>query len=94
MSDGLVEEFKKGVYLGKGERSSPAVLIPTSPTTGSVTIYEGIYHQVRRMFDQNGAHVTRLVRIKIGGLPLDPSLAAGEVRELTDDELCRMTDIQ
>ncbi len=87
LTDALVAEFAKGVYLGGGERSSSSILEPLSPLTARVTIYEGIYHQVRRMFDQNGAHVTALRRIQIGGLPLDPSLPEGECRELGDDEL-------
>jgi len=90
IDDALVEEFSKGVYLGGGERSSPALLVPLSPSSGRVTIYEGIYHQVRRMFDQNGAHVTSLKRIQIGGLSLDESLAPGEVREMTADELSQL----
>lgn len=79
--------FAKGVYLGGGEYSSPAQLEIFSPTEGRVTIYEGIYHQVRRMFDQNGGKVTRLKRVRIGGLPLDPALAPGESRPLTEQEL-------
>ncbi len=87
LSDALVAEFAKGVYLGGGERSSPSQLEPLGPTRARVTIYEGIYHQVRRMFDQNGAHVLRLHRVQIGGLPLDPTLPEGGCRELTDREL-------
>jgi 16S rRNA pseudouridine516 synthase len=87
IDDALVAEFGKGVYLGGGERSSPAILVPLGADRARVTIYEGIYHQVRRMFDQNGAHVTRLVRVQIGGLPLDPALAPGEVRPFTPEEL-------
>lgn len=83
----LAELFGKGVYLGGGEYSSPAQLEILSPRSANVTIYEGIYHQVRRMFDQNGGKVVKLVRIKIGKLPLDPSLPEGESRELTEDEI-------
>ena len=90
INDALVEEFSKGVYLGGGERSSPAKLVPISSSSGRVTIYEGIYHQVRRMFDQNGAHVISLKRIQIGGLPLDEKLAPGQVREMTADELSQL----
>ncbi|WMJ82544.1 pseudouridine synthase [Oscillospiraceae bacterium LTW-04] len=83
----LVEKFSQGVYLGGGKSSSPAILEPLSETSGRVTIYEGIYHQVRRMFDQNGGKVTRLKRICIGGLALDPTLAPGESRLLFPKEL-------
>lgn len=87
MTKELQELFGKGVYLGDGEYSSPAILEILSPTEGNITIFEGIYHQVRRMFDQNGGKVTRLKRIAMGGLPLDQSLPAGESRELTEQEL-------
>jgi len=83
----LAEVFRAGAYLGGGESASPAILEPIAPDHARVTIFEGIYHEVRRMFDQNGAHVTRLVRVQIGGLPLDPALAPGQVRELTQEEL-------
>lgn len=83
----LAELFAKGVYLGGGEYSSPALLEVLSPRSAKVTIYEGIYHQVRRMFDQNGGKVIKLVRIKIGNLPLDPDLPEGESRELESSEI-------
>ncbi len=92
IDEALVETFAGGVYLGGGERSSPAILEPLSRTEARVTIFEGIYHQVRRMFDQNGAHVTRLFRVQIGGLLLDPALLPGQVRALTDEELAKLTD--
>lgn len=90
LNDALAAEFQKGVYLGGGERSSPAILEILAPDRGRVTIYEGIYHQVRRMFDQNGAHVTRLFRTQIGGLSLDPALLPGEVRPMTEAELAML----
>ena len=53
-------------------------------------IFEGIYHQVRRMFDQNGGKVVSLTRIKIGGLSLPDDLALGESRLMTDLELKKL----
>lgn len=53
----LVEKFSQGVYLGGGKYSSPAILEPLSESAGRVTIFEGIYHQVRRMFEIGRAHV-------------------------------------
>ncbi len=83
----LVEKFSQGVYLGGGKYSSPAILEPFSEAAGRITIFEGIYHQVRRMFDQNGGKVIRLKRVRIGGLALDPTLAPGESRLLFAEEL-------
>lgn len=94
LTPALAGEFAKGVYLGGGERSSPALLEPLSALRARVTIYEGIYHQVRRMFDQNGAKVTALRRVRIGGLALDPSLPEGGCRELTDGELRALFALQ
>ncbi len=87
VNEELVKEFLKAVFLGDGEYSSPSQLEILSKSTANVTIYEGIYHQVRRMFERHGAKVTRLKRISIGGLSLDESLAVGDSRELTEDEL-------
>lgn len=83
----LIEKFSQGVYLGNNEYSSPAILKPFDRTSGRITIFEGIYHQVRRMFDQNGGKVIRLKRISIGGLALDPRLSPGESRLLLQDEV-------
>ncbi len=83
----LAEAFAQGVDLGFGESSSPALLEPLSRVSARVTIYEGIYHEVRRMFDRFGARVTTLRRVRIGGLPMDPALAPGQVRPLTAEEL-------
>ncbi len=53
----------------------------------SVTIREGRYHQIKIMFAALGAPLVRLHRNRIGGLSLDPSLAPGQARELTAEEL-------
>ena len=52
-----------------------------------VTIQEGKYHQVKRMFEALGKTVVYLKRTEFGGLPLDQDLEEGEYRELTEDEL-------
>lgn len=83
----LVEKFARGVYLGGGKYSSPAILEPLSEAAGRVTVFEGIYHQVRRMFDQNGGRVIALKRVRIGGLALDPTLEVGASRLLFAEEL-------
>lgn len=92
LNDELVKKFKGGVYLGGGEYSSPAYLTVDSPTEGRVMIFEGIYHQVRRMFDQNGGKVISLTRIRIGGLDLPDDLSSGESRLLTAEELEKLFD--
>jgi 16S rRNA pseudouridine516 synthase len=52
-----------------------------------VTVREGKFHQVKRMFSSIGAEVIYLKRLSMGLLVLDPELAPGEYRRLTADEL-------
>ena len=85
-----VEAFRRGVVLDDGYQTLPAELSirssgPESET--EVTVYEGKYHQVKRMFEAVGKRVVYLKRIAMGPLQLDPSLEAGEYRELTEEEV-------
>jgi len=52
-----------------------------------VTISEGKFHQVKRMFEAVGKNVLYLKRVQMGGLKLDESLELGEYRELTEEEV-------
>lgn len=52
-----------------------------------LTIYEGKFHQVKRMFAAVGNEVVYLKRVAMGALTLDPALAVGEYRELTEEEI-------
>lgn len=65
---------------------APAVLEPLSPTTAYLTLTEGRYHQVRRMFAAVGNHVTALHRDRLGGLDLPEDLPAGRFRILSEEE--------
>lgn len=56
-----------------------------------ITIREGRFHQIKRMFEAVGNEVTFLKRISMGSLRLDPGLAPGEYRELTTEELQSLT---
>ncbi len=90
--DGAVTEsdaalFKRGVKLDDGYVCKPAELESIGETTARVVIYEGKFHQVKRMFAAVGKNVLSLRRIGMGGLSLDESLAPGEARELTESEL-------
>lgn len=67
---------------GEADPLEPAELTELSPTTAAVTITEGRYHQVRRMFAALGNHVTALHRDRIGGLDLPPDLGPGSFRLL------------
>ena len=84
-------KFKDGIVLDDGYQCKEAKLeIISVSDEGSevkVTIQEGKYHQVKRMFEAVEKKVVYLQRIEFGGLFLDSELEEGEYRELTDDEL-------
>ncbi len=81
--------FQKGVLLDDGYKTMPAelsILTSQEESLIEVTICEGKFHQVKRMFQAIGKEVLYLKRIRMNHLPLDPDLALGEIRELTPDE--------
>jgi len=81
--------FAAGTLMLESETEplAPATLEPLSDTEARLTITEGRYHQVRRMFAAAGNHVEALHRDQIGGLSLPPDLAPGAWRILKPDEL-------
>lgn len=95
--DGPVDEeqvrlFRQGVDIGDETKTLPAVLhILNSGTVSEIelTIREGRFHQVKRMFEAVGRKVLYLKRLRMGTLTLG-SLPPGEVRILTDDEILRL----
>jgi 16S rRNA pseudouridine516 synthase len=81
--------FASGSLMLEGEDKPllPAVLEPVSETEAVLTITEGRYHQVRRMFAAVGNHVLQLHRDRIGGLALPGDLQDGAYRLMTDSDL-------
>lgn len=86
-----VQKFKEGVVLDDGYKCMSAKLeILTADENGSrvnVTIQEGKFHQVKRMFKSVGKEVVYLKRISFGPIKLDERLPEGEYRELSDVEI-------
>ncbi|EAG2717055.1 rRNA pseudouridine synthase [Listeria monocytogenes] len=82
-----VEAFAAGIELDDGYTCKPASLEIITPNEINVTIQEGKFHQVKRMFDARGKTVSYLKRISMGNLQLDESLELGEYRPLTEAEL-------
>lgn len=85
-----VEKFAEGVELDDGYMTKPGKLVILKSASQSeieLTIQEGKFHQVKRMFESVGKRVTYLKRISMGNLKLDDHLALGEYRELTAEEL-------
>ena len=77
-----IDEFKSGIELSDG-KLKPAILKKVDNYVSHVTIYEGKYHQVKRMFHSIENEVLELKRIKIAQLELDHNLDLGSYRLLT-----------
>lgn len=87
------EDIKKltdGITLEDGTQCKPARLEPAGETDGYITISEGKYHQIKRMFAAVGNGITDLERVSIGAVTLDNALKYAEYRHLTEDELAAL----
>lgn len=88
VADDTAAQFAQGIQLhNETHLTKPAQLEVITPTDVRLTISEGRYHQVKRMFAAVGNHVVMLHRERIGDIILDPELAPGEYRPLTDAEI-------
>ncbi len=82
--------FEKGVILDDGYETMPSqlkILKSDDMSEIELTIHEGKFHQVKRMFESVGKKVVYLKRLSMGKLKLDESLELGEYRELTEEEV-------
>ena len=93
VNDDTIARFKAGIQLKDGTFCKPATLKVISVVEKDnqseieVTITEGKYHQIKRMFAACGLHVATLNRISMGPLKLDPSLKPGQYRSLSENEI-------
>ena len=88
-----VSAMAGGIDMGGGETARPAVLEIVRAGTqsdGLLTVCEGKFHQVKRMFAARGKPVVRLQRVRFGGLWLPDDLPEGGCRELTAAELAQI----
>ena len=86
IAEDVQDRFKQGIYLqGETELTRPAKLEVVEPKEVLLTITEGKFHQVKRMFSAVGNRVVSLHREKIGKIQLD--VAEGQWRYLADDEV-------
>lgn len=83
--------FSEGVMLNDGVCKA-ADLIKTGEKTAEVTLREGRYHQIKRMFGCFGAEVLELKRFGMGRLTLPEDLAEGECREMSEEELALLQE--
>ena len=86
LADQEVEALRSGVELEDGQTQPAEVVFAGNRKTVHITVHEGRYHQVKRMFKAVGNNVVRLHREKFGPLELG-SLVQGEWRELTAEEM-------
>ncbi|SFB18024.1 MULTISPECIES: pseudouridine synthase [unclassified Bacillus (in: firmicutes)] len=85
-----IEAFRQGVVLDDGYLTKPGelhILKSGESSDIELTISEGKFHQVKRMFQAVGKRVVYLKRMSMGPLELDETLELGEYRELTDEEI-------
>lgn len=86
LEPGDIAAFAAGMTLGDGLECLPAGLEILSPTEALVTLREGKFHQIKRMLAARGKPVLYLKRLSMGRLRLDPALAPGAWRMLTEEE--------
>ena len=85
-----IKAFEASVTLDDGYETMPAqlkIIESGEQSEIELTIHEGKFHQVKRMFESVGKKVVYLKRLSMGKLMLDENLGLGEYRELTDEEV-------
>lgn len=88
LTENDIQLFKEGLDIGEKKITKPAILnIQEDKSKALITITEGKYHQVKRMFGAIGLKVTYLKRLSMGAIHLDTDLKPGEYRELTKEEV-------
>ncbi len=88
LPDNAADLFAKGILLeGEKKPTKPAELTVLFRNEARLTIFEGKYHQVKRMFAAIGNRVTALHREAVGSITLDSTLEPGDYRALTAEEI-------
>ena len=88
--DDIDDVFQGGIVLADGLQCLPARARKIEEQTVEVTVQEGKFHQVKRMFEALGCRVIYLKRLSMGPLTLDEELKPGEYRRLTEEEIARL----
>ena len=89
------KRLEEGILLEDGTRTLPAKFEYAGEDKGQevlLTIREGKFHQVKRMFEALGCQVVYLKRLSMGPLRLDPDLEPGEYRPLSEEEIRSLKD--
>ncbi len=91
----IIRRFEEGFALERDVTCKPAclrVLETGAQEWVEVILVEGMYHQIKRMFEHFGRRVLALQRVRMGALDLDTRLAPGQCRLLTPDEVAKITE--
>ena len=95
LDESYVDAFFKGMYFDfEGITTQPAQLKIISSHVGEVSLTEGRYHQIKRMFGRFQNKVLQLHRLSIGNLVLDPKLLPGQNRKLQQEEIQSIFETQ
>lgn len=86
--------FETGVDIGEAKLTKPSILKILEDTKIELTITEGKFHQVKRMFEAVGKKVVYLKRISIGPLYLPKDLPRGAYRPLSEEEITALKALQ
>ena len=90
VTEAHIERFREGLDIGDEKKTLPAMLeiLASEPEISEIriTIHEGRFHQVKRMFEAVGCKVTYLKRLSMGAVALDGTLAPGDYRPLNEKE--------
>lgn len=82
-----IERLMSGVDIGDDKPTLPCQINMLSDSSGFITIHEGRYHEIKRMFKTEDRTVTYLKRISMGPMSLDAELEPGEYRSLSEKEI-------
>jgi 16S rRNA pseudouridine516 synthase len=91
-----VQSFREGLEIGEKHPTLPATLEILKSGDESevlITIHEGKFHQIKRMFEAVGCEVLYLKRLSMGSLKLDESLKPGAYRHLTEEEINELKEL-
>ncbi len=92
LPEDCAEQMAAGLTLADGTEVRPAKLKLLTPSEALLTIHEGKFHQVKRMFEALDCRVVFLKRLSMGQLKLDESLLPGQYRRLTEEEISLLNE--
>lgn len=88
LTEKMAKEIEAGVDIGERDGKDRVIFTAPAKIDGDkITITEGKFHQIKRMFHAVGSEITSLSRVDFAGISLDPSLPEGKWRYLTEEEI-------